>query len=126
MRKFSGLAQLRTKSLWGVMPLPVHTLKLTKAGDGYRLTTTESRGKSSKRWHIDIAAAEVESQLESLRHATMPAYPVCHPICDGGYTELLIQGEGFQYQYSWLSAMPENFDVLQGFIAWMTKLGLPS
>ncbi len=125
MKHFSGIARLRSTACFGAFPLPVQTFELSKAGSGYRITTTDAQGQLNKHWHTDVPAAEVEHQLELLRSATVPAYPVSDQVCDGEYIELLIHGECASSIFAWYTAVPHGAEALGAFADWMRKLGWP-
>jgi len=123
MNHFSGIARLRSTACFVAAPLPEQTFELSKRPSGYRIAITDSHGQLNKRWHIDVPAAEVEHQLELLRHATVPAYPVSDQVCDGEYVELWIQGECAQSNFGWYTAVPHGAEALGAFADWMRKRG---
>ncbi|ACD94569.1 hypothetical protein [Trichlorobacter lovleyi] len=119
------LARLRITPSCGFMPLSVHLLKLVQRGDAYHIQVTEQQGPSRKRWRVTVPADEVTQQLDLLRRATLPAFPVSPLVCDGEYVELTIHGEFSDLTLGWWTIAPDGAESLSDFADWMRKLALP-
>jgi len=98
---------------------------LVQRGQQFRVETNVQRGRTRKSWRIDVSPGEVEEQLQLLKKATVPAFPIGRPVCDGAYVELTIEGESSALTLGWWTMAPEEAEVLSDFADWLRKLGLP-
>lgn len=121
------LARLRIRpASWGaVAPIQVHTVRLVGEGEEFRIETTEQTDHKRKRWWVTVSPGEATRQLDLLRKATVPAFPVSPLVCDGEYVELTIHGKYSDLTLGWWTMAPWGADALANFADWLRKLGLP-
>jgi len=110
---------MRIQSSWGTYPIPAHTIRLIQSGGIYRIATTQQTGRERRTWRIDLPANEATEQLELLRKASLPAFPVSPHVCDGDWIELTIHGELCDLTLNWCGNAPEGADALAGFADWL-------
>lgn len=113
------VARIRIQSSWGTYPIPVHTIRLIQSGDIYRVVTIQKTGRERRTWDIDLPANEAIRQLELLRTASVPAFPVSPPVCDGDFVELTVHGQLCDLTLNWSGDAPEGADALAAFAIWL-------
>jgi hypothetical protein len=119
------LASLRITPSYGLPPLPTNKLSLVQQGESYWIETIEQLGRKRKQSRTSVAPETVAQQLERLRNATIPAFPISPLVCDGEYEELTIYGEYSTLTLGWWTLSPFGADALADFAGWLRGLGLP-
>lgn len=124
MTKRTTLALLRIKPSWGYAPLPTTSLRLVQRGDEYCIEGAKQTGRMREQWKVPVPRIDAENQLEALRKASIPAYPVSPSVCDGSYIELTIYGIDSELKLSWWTAAPDGAEVLGNFSDWLHDIAL--
>lgn len=119
------LACLRITPSGYFQPAATHKLTLVQQGDNCWIETTEQLGRKRKQSRTSVAPEAVAQQLERLRNATIPAFPISPLVCDGEYEELTIHGEYSTLTLGWWTMPPFGADALADFAGWLRGLGLP-
>jgi hypothetical protein len=119
------LAYLRITPSGYFQPAATHKLTLVQQGENCWIETTEQRGRKHKQSRTSVAPEAVAQQLELLRNATIPAFPISPLVCDGEYEELTIHGEFSNLTLGWWTIAPAGADGLADFAGWLRGLGLP-
>ena len=116
------LACLRITPSWGLTPLPTYKLNLVQQGDNCWIETVEQLGRKRKQKRTSVAPEVVAQQLERLRNATIPAFPISPLVCDGEYEELTIHGEYSTLTLGWWTMSPFGAEALADFCRLATRL----
>lgn len=103
-----------------------HTISLEQIGSNHFVTAVERNGQTKKQVRQRIAISErvVQEQLDKLKQATIPAFPVSPMVCDGSYLELTIEGECSTLTLGWWTIEPEGAECLSEFADWMQEMAL--
>ncbi len=113
------LAKVCINPSWGYEPLPNETFRLLQVGESHIVERVQQIGRSRKTQRLPVPMVEVQSQLEALRSAHVPAFP-CSPLsCDGSYVEVVIYGEGSTLSMGWWVTAPMGAEVLADFADWI-------
>lgn len=105
----------------GLGPPARSHFELGRWGDGYRITRNNDFDGEQTNTFCDVSMQEVNHQFDLLRNATVCAYPVSPPICDGEYIEVSVHGEQADLTLGWWTAPPYGADVLSDFAEWMRE-----
>ncbi|OAI02235.1 hypothetical protein A1353_17145 [Methylomonas methanica] len=119
------LACLRITPSGYFQPAATHKLTLVQQGDNCWIETAEQLGRKRKQSRTSVAPETVAQQLELLRNASIPAFPISPLVCDGEYEELTIHGEFSNLTLGWWTIAPAGADGLAEFAGWLRGLGLP-
>lgn len=119
------LACLRITPSCGSQPLPTYKLMLVSQGDNGWIEATQQVGRKRESWKVTVSLDEVNRQLDTLRNASLPAFPVSPMVCDGEYVELTIHGEFSNLTLGWWTMAPDGSDRLAEFADWLRGLAMP-
>ena len=101
----------------------IHTVTLVTVDSNYRLEVVERdcSVRKQKRRFLAMNRIEVDEQLAILRDATVPAFPVSEPVCDGWYSELMVTGENSTITLGWWVITPKGAEKFGDFAYWLEK-----
>ncbi len=98
------------------------TIVLLQRSNTYQIKTIRQTGKNRETWRKEIPSADVMAQLEKLRFAKIPAFPVSPQVCDGSYLELTIHGELSTVILGWWTIAPDGADEVADFADWLCNI----
>ncbi|MSR16517.1 MAG: hypothetical protein EXR89_01780 [Methylococcaceae bacterium] len=128
------LAKLTIKPTFCASALEKLTITLIKRKDKYQAKTIKQTGgfnetngiiKIREVWRKEIPSDEAVTQLNKLRSAKIPAFPISPRVCDGSYIELTIYGKNSDLTLSWWTIAPDGAEELADFADWLRKQELP-
>ena len=61
--------------------------------------------------------------METLRNATLPAFPISPLVCDGEYVELRVCGTYANLTLGWWTIAPDGAEAYADFAAWLRDVG---
>jgi len=117
------LARLRITPAFGLRVTYV-TIRLIQKGVHYYIETTKQSGRQRKHRQRIISAECVIQQMNRLRNASLPAFPISPQVCDGTNYELTIYGECSDLTLSWWTIAPKGAEALDDFANWLCEWGL--
>lgn len=117
------LAKLVIKPCWGIYPLENLALRLVKKGNAFRVEGVIQAGRKRSCRVVKLSTPEVLDQLDKIKNATLPAFPISSMVMDGEYIELTIYGIRSDLTLSWRADGPKDADVLIDFASWLKIKG---
>ena len=123
-QEWNALAWLRVTPCGLYEPIQ-HFAVLRNVDGRHYIDATETTPDHCRTWQIDVPLAEVQSRMDALRHATVPAFPVSFLVCDGQYVELTIRGEYSELTLGWWTMAPHGAETFADFAYWIRDLVLP-
>ncbi len=101
------------------------TYTLERVNETYRLTVYSRRRmmETQSQRSLILDTEQVQAQLDALKVATVPAFPVSELVMDGRYVELTVRGDSSTLTLGWWSIAPKGAEALDAFADWLCEMG---
>ena len=98
------------------------TIKLIETDNIYKAELINLSGDKRSRSLLTVPTEKVQTMLDSLKNATIPAFPISPHVCDGELVELTIFGTNADVTLSWWSVGPEGAEEFVSFADWLRTI----